>query len=96
MEVQQIRLDQKKREQSSRFDIRITRSLGLRLIFRNAYKMLHAVDHSTDRRGVVVDRDVVRTTEAERLDGALVILERVVDAARLRDIKLLGHDRNPC
>lgn len=58
--------------------------------------MLNAIDHSADGWGVVVDGDVIRTAEAERLDGALVVLERVVDAARLRDVKLLGHDRNPC
>ncbi len=58
--------------------------------------MLDTIDHATDGRSVVVDRNVVGTSEAERFDGALVVLERIVDAARLRDVKLLyRHYRSP-
>ena len=61
----------------------------LRLLFGDFDQVLDSVDHAPDGWGVVVDGNIIRTTESERLDGALVVLERIVDAASLLDVELL-------
>lgn len=50
----------------------------------------HHVDHAADCWRIVVDGDVVRAAESERLDRALLLLECVADADLLTDDDLLS------
>ena len=45
--------------------------------------MLDGADHAANSGGIVVDGNVIRATESERLDGALLVFERIVDRTRL-------------
>jgi hypothetical protein len=57
--------------------------------------MLDRADHAANSGGIVVDGNVVRATESERLDGALLVFERVVDRTRLLYENLLFCCHNP-
>lgn len=59
------------------------------------YEVAYHVDHAADSWRVIVDRDIVRAAETKRLDRALLVLERIADAAGLTDDDLLSfcHDR---
>jgi len=45
--------------------------------------MLHRADHPANSRRIVVDGNIIRAAETQRLNRALVDLKRIVDRTRL-------------